>query len=183
MTTTVRKDGVRLGNSTITADGACKLVSYTTSENVVTMVFEGTRAVGAEEYCNYHVKNRFGTASSWIVVNYTEDEEKQVAAAKEKAGEAKAAEMVTHAGKEWTVHYAGGPTVTYTYVSSPEPGVALFKSADGYEIQVMVGDGGITLLRDDNNCMRFGKLENGRVTDGTAQGKCTPAGKWTAEMR
>jgi hypothetical protein len=113
-TTTVTQDGAHLAAATITADGACRLVSYKTTDSLITMVFEGNRALDHDEYCNYQVTNRYGTAHSWIVVSYTDDEERQLEAQKRAADEKKANAVKALSGSEWTLHLSDGDTVRYT---------------------------------------------------------------------
>lgn len=184
-TTTVTKDGARLAGTTITADGACRLVSYKTSESLITMVFEANRALDHDEYCNYHVTNRYGTASSWIVVKYTDDEQNQIAAEQRAAGEKKAAEVQARSGNEWTVHLSDGQTMRYTLKPGEgEPGVAVFADNEGREIKILVADDSTVLfIPAERGCYRTGKLVNGKVVNGVSGEACTPGGTWTAEMR
>jgi hypothetical protein len=184
-TTTVTKDGARLAGTTITADGACRLVSYKTTDSLITMVFEGNRALDHDEYCNYQVTNRYGTAHSWIVVNYTNDEERQLAAQKRAADEKKANAVRALSGSEWTLHLSDGDTVRYTRKPGElEQSLAVFVDDHGREMKILVGnDSTVLLIPAEGNCYRTGKLVSGKVVNGISGQACSPGGSWTAEMQ
>lgn len=184
-TTKVTKDGSNLGNATITADGACTLVSYTTTDDAITMVLKAERALNADPYCNFHVKNAHGAASSWILVDYTEDEQRQIDANTRAGGEKNAADVKARSGNEWTLRFGEGGKVTYKLRPiEGEPGVAVFADNSGHEVKIMVAnDTTVLIVPTEGGCYRTGKLVDGRVTNGTSGLDCKPGGNWTAEMR
>lgn len=184
-TTAVTKDGAHLGGVTITADGACRLVSYKTSESLITMVFEGNRPLDHDEYCNYQVTNRYGSAHSWIVVNYTDDEERQLEAQKRAADEKKADAMRALSGSEWTLHLSDGDTVRYTRKPGElDQGLPVFADDQGRQMKILVGnDSTVLLIPAEGKCYRTGKLVSGKVVNGMSGEACSPGGSWTAEMQ
>lgn len=184
VTTKVVLPGFHLGSSTLTVDGACTLSSYTKTENQMTMYVVGNRPVADREgYCNLHVKNASGHADTWIIVDHTDEEQQQSDAADRKAGMEKAAQMLSRAGKEWTVHHSDGTTEHYTFASSPEPAVALFSGPGGKQVKILVGNTNEAVIIGDDGCMLTGTLLQGRVNDGKYYGTCQRTGTWTAEMK
>ena len=78
-TTKVTLPGYHLAGATLTVDGACRLESYTAAENQIVMSVAGNRAASDHDgTCYLHVKNAAGSASTWIVVDLTEEETSQL---------------------------------------------------------------------------------------------------------
>lgn len=185
-TTKVVLPGYHMAGATLTVDGACSLVSYEASENQIVMQVTAERALTDRDgYCNLHVKNAAGTASTWVEVGLTEDEQAQVNATDKSADRQRAAEFMARSGSEWTLHFAEGGKTTYRLKPGTyEPGVTMFADDAGHEVKIMVAnDATVLIVPSDGGCYRTGKLVGGRVTNGTSGGECKPGGNWTAEMR
>jgi hypothetical protein len=185
-TTKVVLPGYHLAGATLTVDGACSLVSYEASENQIAMLVATDRAVTDRDgYCNLHVKNTAGSASTWVVVALTDDEQSQVSATDRSADRQKAVEFMARSGNEWTLHFAEGGKMTYRLKpGAGEPGVTVFADDKGHEVKIMVAnDSTVLIVPSEGGCYRTGKLVGGHVTNGTSGGECKPGGNWTAEMR
>lgn len=185
-TTKVVLPGNHLAGATLAVDGACSLVSYEASENQIAMQLAADRAVTDREgYCNLHVKNAEGSASTWVVVGLTDDEQSQVNATGRAADRQKAVDFMARSGSEWTLHFAEGGKTTYKLKpESGEPGVTIFADDAGHEVKIMVAnDATVLIVPSEGGCYRTGKLVDGHVTNGTSGGSCKPSGNWTAEMR
>ena len=178
--------GYHLVGATLTVDGACSLVSYDASENQIVMALAAERAVTDHEgYCNLHVKNAVGEASTWVVVGFTDDEQAQVDAAGRAADREKSRQFMARSGSEWTLHFTEGGKATYKLKpEAGEPGVTIFADDEGNKVKIMVAnDATVLIVPSEGGCYRAGKLIDGRVTNGTSGGECKPGGNWTAEMR
>lgn len=178
--------GYHVAGSTLTVDGACSLVSYEAGENQIVMSLAAERALTDHEgYCNLHVKNAAGEASTWVVVGFTDDEQAQVNAAGRAADQEKAKQFMARSGSEWTLHFAeGGKAVYKLKPETGEPGVTIFADDHGHEVKIMVAnDATVLIVPSEGGCYRTGKLVDGHVTNGTSGGECKPGGNWTAEMR
>lgn len=184
-TTMVVLPGYHLAGATLTVDGACSLEKYTVQEKEVVMYLAANRAAKDRDgYCNLHVKNAAGSASTWIVVDLTDEETAQVNSADRSAEREKAARFMARSGNEWTLHFAGGGSLTYKLKPNGDPGVTIFTDDAGNEAKIMVAnDATVLIIPSDGGCYRSGKLVGGRVTNGTSGGDCKPGGNWTAEMR
>jgi hypothetical protein len=185
-TTKVVLPGLHLAGSTLSVDGACSLVSYEASENQIAMQLAADRAVTDHDgYCNLHVKNAAGSASTWVVVALTDQEQGQVNATDRSTDRQRAAEFMARSGSEWTLHFAEGGKATYRLKPGEgEPGVTVFADDKGHEVKIMVAnDSTVLIVPSEGGCYRTGKLVSGRVTNGTSGGECKPGGNWTAEMR
>jgi hypothetical protein len=184
-TTKVTLPGFHLAGATLTVSGACSLVSYTAAENQIVMSLKGERTVADHDgNCNLMVKNAAGTASTWVIVELTDEEQQQANAAERTADQKKAQQVVARSGSEWTLHFASGETATYAVKPSTEPGVPLFGDGSGQEFKILVAnDGTVLILNSESGCYRSGKLVQGRVADGISGPGCQPAGAWTATMR
>jgi len=185
-TTKVVLPGYHLAGATLTADGACSLVSYEASENQISMQLATDRAVTDRDgYCNLHVKNAAGSASTWVVVALSDQEQVQVNETDRSTDRQKAADFMARSGNEWTLHFADGGKTTYRLKQGEgEPGVTVFADDKGHEVKIMVAnDSTVLIVPSEGGCYRTGKLVSGRVTNGTSGGECKPGGNWTAEMR
>ena len=185
-TTKVVLPGYHVAGATLTVDGACSLVSYEAGENQIVMQLAADRALTDKEgYCNLHVKNVAGEASTWVVVGFTDDEQAKVDAGDRAADREKARQFIARSGSEWTVHFAeGGKTIYKLKPETGEPGVTIFADDKGHEVKIMVAnDATVLIVPSEGGCYRTGKLVDGRVTNGTSGGECKPSGNWTAEMR
>jgi len=185
-TTKVVLPGYHVAGATLTVDGACSLVSYDVGENRIEMSLAADRALTDREgYCNLHVKNAAGEASTWVMVGFTDDEQAQVDAAGRAADKDKAARFMARSGSEWTLQFAQGGKTTYKVKpGAGEPGVTVFADDAGHEVKIMVAnDATVLIVPSEGGCYRTGKLVDGRVTNGTSGGDCKPGGNWTAEMR
>jgi hypothetical protein len=184
-TTKVVLPGFHLAGATLTVDGACSLVSYDASENQIVMELATDRAVTDRDgYCNLHVKNTAGSASTWVEVGLTDEEQAQVNSADRSADREKAAQFMARSGNEWTLHFADGGTMKYKLKPNADPGVTIFTDDAGNEAKIMVAnDSTVLIVPSEGGCYRTGKLVSGRVTNGTSGGSCKPGGGWTAEMR
>ncbi len=185
-TTKVVLPGFHLAGATLSVDGACSLVSYDATENQMEMQLAANRAVTDRDgYCHLHVKNTAGSASTWVVVALTDDEQSEVNATDRSADRQKAVEFMARSGNEWTLHFAEGGKATYRLKpGESEPGVTIFADDKGHEVKIMVAnDSTVLIVPSEGGCYRTGKLVSGRVTNGTSGGECKPGGAWTAEMR
>ena len=184
-TTKVVLPGYHLAGVTLTVDGACSLVSYDASENQIVMEVTAERPLTDRDgYCNLHVKNAAGSASTWVEVGLTEDEQAQMNSTDRSAEREKAAEVMARSGSEWTLHFADGGTMTYKLKPTADAGVTVFADDAGNEAKIMVAnDATVLIVPSGGGCYRTGKLVGGRVTNGTSGGSCKPGGSWTAEMR
>lgn len=185
-TTKVVLPGYHLAGATLTVDGACSLLDFSASENQIVMQVAANRAVSDRDgYCNLHVKNTAGSASTWVVVGLTDDEQAQVSATEHSADKEKVAQFESRSGSEWKLHFADGGKATYKLKPGEgEAGVTVFTDDHGHEVKIMVAnDATVLIVPSEGGCYRTGKLVDGRVTNGTSGGDCKPAGNWTAEMR
>ena len=185
-TTKVVLPGYHLAGATLTVDGACSLVSYDAGENQIVMQLAAERTLTDQDgYCNLHVKNAAGSASTWVEVGLTEQEQARVNSTDKSAEREKSAEVMARSGNEWTLHFAEGITTTYKLKPvMSEPGVTIFADDHGHEVKIMVAnDATVLIVPSEGGCYRTGKLVSGRVTNGTSGGECKPGGNWTAEMR
>jgi hypothetical protein len=185
-TTKVVLPGYHLSGATLTVDGACSLVSYDAGENQIVMQLAAERPLtDLDGYCNLHVKNAAGSASTWVEVGLTEQEQAQVNSTDRSAEREKSAEVMARSGNEWTLHFADGRTMTYKLKPvTSEPGVTIFADDHGHEVKILVAnDATVLIVPSEGGCYRTGKLVSGRVTNGTSGGECKPSGNWTAEMR
>lgn len=184
-TTMVVLPGYHLAGAKLTVDGACSLERYTAEEKQITMFLAANRAAKDHDgYCNLHVKNAAGSASTWVIVDLTEEEAAQQNSTDRSAEREKAAQFMARSGNEWTLHFAGGESVDYKLKPNADAGVTIFTDEGGNEAKIMVAnDATVLIIPSDGGCYRTGKLVDGRVTNGTSGGSCKPSGKWTAEMR
>lgn len=185
-TTKVVLPGYHLAGATLTVDGACSLVDYTASENQIAMNLAANRAVSDHDgTCNLHVKTAAGSASTWVVVGLTDEEQAQQDSAQRSVDRAKAAQFMARSGSEWTLHFAEGGKATYKLKpETGEPGVTIFADDHGHEVKILVAnDATVLIVPSEGGCYRTGKLVDGRVMNGTSGGECKPGGNWTAEMR
>lgn len=184
-TTKVVLPGYHLVGATLTVDGACSLVSYTASESQVVMELATNRATTDRDgYCNLHLKNAAGSASTWVEVGLTEEEQAQADSTDRSVEREKSAEFMARSGSEWTLHFADGGKATYKLKANADAGVTVFTDDAGNEAKIMVAnDATVLIVPSEGGCYRTGKLANGRVTNGTSGGSCRPGGSWTAEMR
>jgi hypothetical protein len=184
-TTMVALPGYHLAGATLTVDGACSLEKYTVEEKQVVMFLAANRAVKDRDgYCNLHVKNAAGRASTWVIVDLTDEEQAQQDSTDRSAERVKAAQFMARSGNEWTLHFAGGGSLIYKLKPDADPGVTIFTDDAGNEAKIMVAnDATVLIIPRDGGCYRTGKLVGGRVTNGTSDGGCKPGGNWTAEMR
>jgi hypothetical protein len=184
-TTKVTLPGFHLAGATVAVSGACSLVSYTAAENQIVMSLKGERTVADHDgYCNLKVTNAAGSASMWVIVGLTDEEQQKADAAGRAASEKTGQQVLARSGSEWTLHFASGETARYTVKPSTEPGVALFSDGSGREFKILVAnDGTVLILNSESGCYRNGKLVQGRVDNGSSGPGCQPAGAWTATMR
>jgi hypothetical protein len=185
-TTKVVLPGYHLAGATLAVDGACSLVSYNAAENQIVMQVAAERAVTDHDgYCNLHVKNSVGEASTSVVVGLTDEEQAQAEAADRAGDREKTAQFMARSGSEWTLHFAEGGKATYKLKpETSEPGVTIFADDHGHEVKIMVANNATVLIvPSEGGCYRTGKLVDGRVANGTSGGECKPGGNWTAEMR
>jgi hypothetical protein len=185
-TTKVVLPGSHLAAATLTVDGACSLESYDASENQIVMTLAANRAMTDRDgYCNLHVKNAVGSASTWVEVGLTDEEQAQVSSTDKSVERERSAEFMARSGSEWTLHFAEGGKATYKLKpETGEPGVTIFADDAGHEVKIMVAtDATVLIVPSGGGCYRTGKLVDGRVTNGTSGGECRPGGNWTAEMR
>lgn len=185
-TTRVVLPGYHLAGATLTVNGACTLVTYTASESQIVMELVGARAASDHDgYCNLHVKNAAGSASTWVEVELSEQEQADQNSTDKSAEREKAAEFMARSGSEWTLHFAEGGKMIYKLKPGTyEPGVTVFADDAGNEVKIMVAnDATVLIVPSEGGCYRTGKLVGGRVTNGTSGGECKPGGNWTAEMR
>lgn len=184
-TTMVVLPGYHLAGATLTVDGACSLEKYTVEEKEVVMFLAANRAAKDRDgYCNLHVKNAAGSASTWVIVDLTDEETAQQNSTDRSAEREKAAQFMARSGNEWTLHFAGGASLTYKLKPNADPGVTIFEDDAGNEAKIMVAnDATVLIIPSDGGCYRTGKLVGGRVTNGTSGSGCKPGGNWTAEMR
>ncbi len=91
----------------------------------------------------------------------------------------------SRAGSEWTLHFAEGGKAKYKLIpGAGEPGVTVFSDRSGHEVKILVAeDERVLIIAGDGGCYRTGTLVDGRVTNGTSGGDCTPPGSWTATVR
>ena len=185
-TTRVVLPGYHLAGATLTVDGACTLVTYTASENQIVMELAAARAASDHNgNCNLHVRNAAGSASTWVGVGLTDQEQADQNSTDKSAEREKSAEAMARSGNEWTLHFTDGGTMTYKLKPvTSEPGVAIFADDHGHEVKILVAnDATVLIVPSEGGCYRTGKLVGGRVTNGTSGGECKPGGDWTAEMR
>lgn len=184
-TTKVVLPGYHLEGATLTVDGACSLVSYDASEKQIVMTLAANRATTDRDgYCNLHVKNAVGSASTWVEVGLTEQEQADQNSTDKSVERQKAAEFMARSGSEWTLHFAEGRTTTYKLKPNADPAVTVFTDDAGKEAKIMVAnDATVLIVPSEGGCYRTGKLVGGRVANGTSGGSCRPGGNWTAEMR
>jgi hypothetical protein len=185
-TTKVVLPGYHLMGATLTVDGACSLVSYSADENQIVMQLAADRATTDHDgYCNLHVKNAAGSSSTWVEVGFSEQEQTDRNSTDKSAERQKAAEIMARSGNEWTLHFVEGGKTTYRLKPGAyEPGVTVFADDAGHEVKIMVAnDATVLIVPSEGGCYRTGKLESGRVKNGTSGGECKPGGNWTAEMR
>jgi hypothetical protein len=184
-TTKVVLPGYHLEGATLTVDGACSLVSYDASEKQIVMTLAANRATTDRDgYCNLHVKNAVGSASTWVEVGLTEQEQADQNSTDKSVERQKAAEFMGRSGSEWTLHFAEGRTTTYKLKPNADPAVTVFTDDAGKEAKIMVAnDATVLIVPSEGGCYRTGKLVGGRVANGTSGGSCRPGGNWTAEMR
>ena len=185
-TTKVVLPGYHMAGATLTVDGACSLVSYTAAENQIVMELAADRPVTDQDgYCNLHVKNAVGSASTWVEVGLTEQEQADRSSTDKSAQREQEAQVMARSGSEWTLHYADGGKATYKLKpETTEPGVTIFADDHGHEVKILVAnDSTVLIVPSEGGCYRTGKLVGGRVTNGTSGGECKPGGNWTAEMR
>jgi hypothetical protein len=184
-TTKVVLPGYHMEGATLTVDGACSLVSYDASEKQIVMTLAANRATTDRDgYCNLHVKNAVGSASTWVEVGLTEQEQADQNSTDKSVERQKAAEFMARSGSEWTLHFAEGRTTTYKLKPNADPAVTVFTDDAGKEAKIMVAnDATVLIVPSEGGCYRTGKLVGGRVANGTSGGSCRPGGNWTAEMR
>ena len=184
-TTMVVLPGYHLAGAKLTVDGACSLERYTAEEKQITMFLAANRAAKDRDgYCNLHVKNIEGSASTWVIVDLTDEEQDQQNSTDKSAEREKAAQFMARSGNEWTLHFAGGGSINYKLKPNEDPGVTIFTDDAGNEAKIMVAnDTTVLIIPSDGGCYRTGKLVDGRVTNGTSGGSCKPGGNWTAEMK
>jgi hypothetical protein len=177
--------GYHMAGATLTVDGACTLASYTAAENQIVMSLAANRVVTDRDgYCNLHVKTKAGSASTWVIVGLTDEEQAKQDSTDRSAEREKAAQFMARSGSEWTLHFAGGGKMTYKLKPNADPGVTIFTDDAGNEAKIMVAnDATVLIVPSDGGCYRTGKLVSGRVKDGTSGGDCKPGGNWTAEMK
>jgi|GEM_PF-3127933 len=181
--TVVTLPGAHLTGARIVTGRICKVVSYrVVSDSEIKMNIEGTRTVDdKDEACTLEVRTAGGSASTWIVVEFTDAEQQQVAAREQAEGEAKAQALLAKAGKTWHLTFSSGAQETYSSVGADADSMPTFHNAAGDDVKIAVSDDGSAMIIEPG-CMRSGKLIGTQVKDGQSQGECTPAGSWTATV-
>lgn len=181
-TRTVTLPGLHLTGAKLRLWGSCRLASYDiVSDTLIRMQVEGVRAPGSDETCHIQVFNARGHESTWIVVNLTPDEEKQVAEKKKAAGMAKLDAAVAAAGKRWQVRFGDGAVETWSARGNSPDGMPQFQDGAGHIIKIAVRpDNSVFVIRE--GCVLSGNLVNGRVTAGQAMPGCPHAGSWSATV-
>jgi hypothetical protein len=182
-TTDVTLPGFHLAGAHIATGAQCSLAAPPiVSDNEIKMKLKGTRKVeDNEDKCDLIVHTAGGTASTWIVVELTEDQQ-QVQTAREKSEEqSKAEAFIAKSGKSWHLKFAGGASETYTATGENQDAMPTFQKSAGASVRIAVSNDNTVLILD-SSCMRSGKLVGTEVKDGKSQGDCTPAGSWTATV-
>lgn len=181
--TVVTLPGFHLTGAKIETGSICKAVSYeVVSDNEIKMNIKGTRTVDDKEnQCTLKVVTPAGSASTWIVVDLTDAQQKEVDAREKAQGEAKAAAFIAKSGKAWHLTFAGGATETYSSAGADADDMPIFHNAAGDDVKIMVTDDGTAMIIEPG-CIRSGKLTGAQAKDGQSQGECTPAGSWTATV-
>ncbi len=122
-----------------------------------------------------------GSASTWVVVDLTPDQEEQRKAHEHSENEAKAAAFVGRSGKSWLLKFANGSTVTYTSTGVDPDGMPEFQFGSGGTARIAVANDNKVMVLE-GSCIRSGTLTGSQVKDGTSMGECTPAGNWTGTV-
>jgi hypothetical protein len=152
------------------------------SDNEIKMNIKGTRKVDDDEdKCDLIVHTAGGTASTWIVVEFTEAQQEVRSAREKSQNQAKGEAFIARSGKSWRLKFAGGATETYTSTGTNEDAMPTFQKSGGDSVRIAVANDN-TVLIIDSGCMRSGKLIGNEVKDGKSQGECAPAGSWTATV-
>lgn len=183
-TTTVHWVGTHFAGVQLTDRGVCKMLSYTSTDTEIVMKIQAERPLTDKlGYCNLYLHNRFGSNDSWVMVNFTSEDEKQIKSADLARNVREIKREMSRAGSQWTLHYANGSTSVLQAEPPNQFGTVPFHDDHGAKITIIVMDDGQTLLEFPNDCRRLGTLHNGRVANGRSFGNCSPAGAWTAEMK
>lgn len=181
--TVVTLPGFHLTGAKIETGSVCKAVSYeVVSDNEIKMNIEGTRTVDDKDgTCYLYVRTPAGSASTWIVIDLTDAQQKVVDARQKAEGKAKAAALLKRAGTAWHLTFANGMAETYSSAGADADSMPIFHNGAGAEVKIAVSDDGNVVIIEPG-CMRTGKLADNQVKNGQSQGDCTPAGSWTATV-
>lgn len=183
-TTTVHWAGTNFAGVQLTWRGACKVLSYTSTATEIVMQIQAERPLDDKSgYCNLYLRNRFGSTDSWVMVNFTDADQKQVKAVELARSMSQIKAEMMRAGTEWTVHMPDGSTKVFHAGTPNQFGVVPFKDDSGTAITIIVLDDDSTVLQFPNGCNLLGKLKDGRVENGFASRTCAASGTWSAEMR
>ena len=178
-TTDVTLPGLNLTGARVTSEDACRIVSQEATDREIRMKIEGTRKVeDTDGRCSLFVTTPKGKASTWIMVDLTDEEAEQQNTQQRAAEQAKGAEFVARSGKSWKLTFAGGGTATYTVSGEVDDGMPLFRSSAGGTAKIMVSNDGTVMILD-SECVRTGKVVGNAVKNGESRGNCSPAGTWT----
>lgn len=181
--TTVMLPGFHFTGAQVTVRGACRLEAFqVVSDNEIQMRLEGARSIDdKEDGCFYTVRTPAGSASSYVVVSLTKEEEKEKAAREEAAGRARLDAMIHAAGRKWTLHFADGTTETYTAKPAQGPEPPPFVATDGHSATILVQPDSHVFFME-GRCVRGGRLVNGQVKNGESLPGCPHPGAWTAAV-
>lgn len=182
-TTLVTLPGFHFTGAQIETGDICAVVSYqVVSDNKIEMQIMGKRPVAEKEsQCTITVRTAGGAASTWIVVELTEDEQTEADAQERAADAAKAQAFQKRAGTKWLLNFAGGLSETYTSTGVNPDGIPTFQTGSGGEARIAVANDNTVLILE-GGCMRAGKLAGDKVSDGQSRGNCAPDGAWTATV-
>jgi hypothetical protein len=185
-TTNVSLPGLHLTGTTVTVSGACTLASsQVVSDTEIQLKITGNRTLDdKDDGCFLQVHQGDKQASTYVVVNLTDAEQRQLDARQAATAKAKADEYMASLGTRWTIRYADGKTETLT-VQPAEPGeMPDFASNRGGTAKVMI-NGGNKVMIIANECILSGtitpdnKVDDGKVMAGT----CPHPGAWTAQKK
>jgi hypothetical protein len=181
--TVVTLPGMHLTGARIVTNSICKLVSYeVVSDSEIRMNIRGTRTLDdKDDTCTLEVRTPAGSASTWIVVEFTDAEQQQVKEREQAEGSGKAQALIAKAGKTWHLTFSSGAQETYSSAGANADSMPTFHNSAGDDVKIAVTDDG-TVMIIEPGCMRSGKLAGNQVKNGQSQGECTPPGPWAATV-
>lgn len=185
-TTTVHWTGTHFAGVQLTWRGACKVLSYTSTETEIVMQIQSERPLDDQfGYCNLYQRNRFGSNDDWVMVNFTDADQQRIKEANTARELSQMKDEMARAGTKWTIHFADGTSDVFRAGKPDVYNKVQFTDSRGQAVTIIVMEDKDkdVLLEFPNECNRVGHLVNGRVTDGKSYLSCAASGAWSAEAR